>query len=92
MDFREAHDRLNQHDIAAVAAEMVDWHPAILGSMLLAVQAAKIVRYRSPHPDYYSPLQACMLSEPESVRTHGRTDINADKATIREVVEQLEQP
>ena len=59
--------------------------------MLLAVQAAKTVRYRSPHPDYRSPLEACMIVEPHSVRVHGRTNVDADEATIREAVEQLKQ-
>ena len=59
MTFEEAFDELNTQNIAGVAAEMLDWHPCILGNMLLAVQLAKSRRYPLSHPGYSGPLATC---------------------------------
>jgi len=63
MTFEEALECLNRFDITSVAAEMADWHPAILGQMVLAVEVAKQVRYLGWHPDYAGPLEACAKME-----------------------------
>lgn len=87
MTFEEAFERLNQGDIASVAAEMTDWHPAILGNMLLAVQAAKRMRYLSPHPDYYSALRACVAVEPKL--EVGQYNAKFSKGRIKIAVDRL---
>ena len=87
MTFEEAYDLLNACHIESVAAEMREWHPAILGQMVLAVQAAKEVRYPIPHPDYFWPLQACSEREPEP--TGGCKDIRSYKGRIAGAVRRL---
>ena len=91
MDFDEACECLNSFDITAVAAQMADWHPAILGQMLLAVEAAKKVRYPLYHPDYHNPLRACLSAEPPGPgdTKHGRQGDHI--ATIMRAVRRLEE-
>lgn len=52
MTFEEARDLLNHMNTDEVSKEMEDWHPALLGQMLMAVNKAKLSRYPSYHPDY----------------------------------------
>ena len=92
MDFTEAYNLLNHDNVAAVATEMADWHPAILGNMLMAVEAAKIIRYKSYHPDYHTPLKACFELEPGPGNDSGRTSLNISLAHIKTTVRQLQQP
>ena len=71
MDFKEAHDTLNRMAYRDVAAQMEDWHPAILGEMLRAVQEAKLRRYPGYHPDYYNPLAQAYQNE-TAIKGKGR--------------------
>lgn len=92
MTFEEAFERLNRYDVASVAEMMADWHPAILGQMLLAVQVAKGVRYLSWHPDYCGPLKACLEVE-AGVTGKGLDGINTCtyKSRIKRTVEWLKE-
>ena len=73
MTFEEAFEHLNQMKIATVAVEMSDWHPAILGQMLLAVQTAKQIRYPAPHPNYHGPLEACLKIDSAPIESENET-------------------
>jgi len=92
MNFDEAFDHLNSGDIASVAAQMADWHPAVLGKMLLAVETAKKIRYPLYHPDYHEPLKALTAAEPP-----GPGDVNPKRqafliAAIMGAVESIQGP
>lgn len=79
MDFVKAYKHLSTGDIALVAKAMCTWHPAILGQMLLAVQAAKEIRYHSPHPDYYNALYSIQSRERaprQQVARYSKDDAN----------------
>ena len=90
MDFDEAYECLNNFDIAPVAAEMAEWHPAILGQMLLAVEAAKKVRYPLYHPDYYDPLKTCLAAEPPGPGSVKPARQSAFVSALMGAVERLE--
>lgn len=56
MTLKEVRELLRNSEADAVVEQMRDWHPVILGQMLLAVQQAKELRTRLYHPDYANPL------------------------------------
>lgn len=89
MNFDEAHDKLNDQDLAAVAAEMLDWHPRILGSMLMAVQSATTARYLSPHPHYHASLLACLDTDPKPHRTSPLPDSFPYQLSIHNTIAEL---
>jgi hypothetical protein len=83
MTFEEAFDRLNTGDYTAVAREMANWHPRILGDMLIAVQVAKSVRYPRYHPHYYESLVACLaVQEETSITMPTSSTLHSLKADI----------
>jgi hypothetical protein len=96
MTFEEAMQALNRHQIAEVAAEMVKWHPVILGNMILAVAAAKKVRYLGEHPGYADPLAAALKSEarthtaPQLLRKNTKTSQSRINMAARRLSEWLE--
>ena len=53
----EVHSELNVNNIEGVADTMSQWHPAILGQMLLAVDVAYKRRCNRPHNDYLSAVR-----------------------------------
>jgi len=86
MTFDEAYEQLNRFDITSVAAQMQTWHPAILGQMILAVQAAKQRRYLGPHPNYAGPLHLCAEREEMPRQWNKR----AGEAAIETALKRLE--
>ncbi len=65
MTFEEAYEALNQGGVDAVANEMKEWHPSILGMMLSAVDSARRQRYRSYHPDFDDVLKDIFIRSPK---------------------------
>jgi hypothetical protein len=90
MTFEEAMERLNCQDVAAVAFEMIEWHPVILGNMILAIAAAKRVRYRAPHPDYGRAAAAALKAEFDG-KKHMRGNTMFEVSQIRFAAERIEQ-
>ncbi len=60
MTFEEAHDALNAAGVWKVSEEMKDWHPVILGAMLMAVATAKKKRYPMNHCDFNAGVNAVL--------------------------------
>ena len=60
MTFEEAHDLLNVVGVRKVSEEMKDWHPAILGAMLMAVAKAKKKCYPMNHGDFNAGVNAVL--------------------------------
>lgn len=54
--FAQVYTALNEGRFKEVAELMKDWHPAVLGEMLKAVDVARQMRYPSYHPDYNNVL------------------------------------
>lgn len=54
LSFSDAREVLNKFDKETVAEAMADWHPSILGQMVLAVDEAFVPGNGAPrvHPDY----------------------------------------
>lgn len=56
IDFEQAKTLLENGFSTDVADQMDKWHPAVLGEMIRAVDAAKQRRRSSSHRDYLEPL------------------------------------
>jgi hypothetical protein len=56
IDFEQAKTLLENGFSTDVADQMSEWHPAVLGEMIRAVDAAKQRRRSSSHRDYLEPL------------------------------------
>ena len=76
MTFEEARELMGAGRLGEVVLQMRKWHPAELGIMLLAVQAAREERYNAPHPDYYNALAFCLSREREPSQKIARFDRN----------------
>jgi len=72
MDFEQARTLLENGFSAPVADQMKEWHPAVLGGMIRAVDAAKQARKVSSHPDYHEPLATAHEREMRRPTRRGR--------------------